>query len=220
MPGWPVMTILLIAAGTFILLNLLRSREETRRPRPPVRGGARSESEDPQERRQPPLTDLDRFLQEVHRRRTAEEADAKAEPPPRRTDPEQVSPRRSMPEPVARVSLPPTRRSPRSGDRPTSRRSGAPTAREEVIPLAVAVEETTARSRAQSGPEPSATAFPSSPPPIPTVRAVQSVAAPGAKGRQDKSFLAFLSSRQSLRNAVILREIFDPPLCKRAAKPH
>jgi hypothetical protein len=220
MPNWPVMTILLIAAGTFILLNLLRSREESRRQRPPVRGGARSESEDPQGRRQPPLTDLDRFLQEVHRRRTAEGAEADVEPPPRRPDPERVSPRRSVPEPAARVSLPPSRRSPRSGERASTRRSGAPTAREEVIPLAVAVEETTARSRAQSGPEPSATAFPGSPPPLPSVKAVQSVAGPASRGMQDKSYLAFLSSRQSLRNAVILREIFDPPLCKRGAKPH
>jgi hypothetical protein len=219
MPGWPAMTILLIAAGTFILLNLLRSREETRRQRPPVRGGAPSESEDPQGRRQPPLTDLDRFLQEVHRRRAAEGEEANAEPAPRQPDLERVRPRRSAPDTAARVPLPPSRRLPRSGERASSRRSGAPGAQEEVIPLAIAVEETTARSRAQSGPESSATAFPSSPPPLPSVKAVQSVAAPGSRGRQDKSFLAFLSSRQSLRNAVILREIFDPPLCKRAAKP-
>jgi hypothetical protein len=220
MPPWPIWTILLIAAGTFILLNLLRSRDEIRRQRPPMRGGSPSDTDESQSRKQAPVTDLDRFLQEVHRRRSTEGAEIAAEPPARRSIPERVSTRSATPDPAARAALPPSRRSPRSGDRIPSRRSGTSEAQVEAIPLAIAVEEPTGRSRAQSGPEPSATVFPGSPPPLPSVKAVQSVAAVGSKGKQDKSFLALLSTRQSLRNAVILREIFDPPLCKRTSRPH
>jgi hypothetical protein len=198
MPGWPVMTILLIAAGTFILLNLLRNREETRRQRPPMRDGIRNEADDPRPRREPPLTDLDRFLQEVHRRRTSESAEAKPEPPRR-------------PVPAPRVAPSASRRSSRAGERATSRSS----AREEVIPLAIAVDTPADRPRNQGVPEPGVIAFPGSPVAPPTVTTIQRVGATGVKKRQDTSFLRFLSSRSSLRDAVILREIFDPPLCKR-----
>jgi hypothetical protein len=221
MPGWPVMTILLIAAGTFVLLNLLRNREEIRRQRPPVRGDAREEGDDPQTRRQPPLTDLDRFLQEVHRRRqTGEAPEAMVELPQRPSESERVRPRPPVAEPVGRVARVPGRRSPRTGEKPSSRGSGASARQQEVIPLAIAVQEPASRSQVQFGTETSATVFLSSPPPVAAVRAVQSVEAPGAKARPNKSFLALLSSRQALRDVMILREIFDPPLCKRGVKPH
>jgi hypothetical protein len=220
MPPWPIWTILLIAAGTFILLNLLRSREETRRQRPPVRGASPSDADDSQSRKQAPVTDLDRFLQEVHRRRTSEGAEIVAVTPARRPTPERGSTRSSAQDPATRAALPPSRRSLRSGERIPSRRSGASEAQAEAIPLAIAVEEPTSRSRVPPVLEPTGTAFPGSPPPPAAVKAVQSVAAPGSRKRQDSSFLAYLSSRQSLRNVVILREIFDPPLCKRASKPH
>jgi hypothetical protein len=220
MPQWTIWTILLIAAGTFILLNLLRSREETRGQRTPMRRGAQNDADESRGKRQPPLTDLDRFLQEVHRRRTAEGPEAETETPVRRPEPEQSGRRASSPAPVARAALPPSRRSRPAGERSSSRRSGTSQTQEEVIPLAIAVEEPAGRSRGQSGPEPSSTVFPGSPPPLPSVKAVQSVAAPGSKKRQDNSFLALLSSRQSLRNAIIVREILDPPICKRHAQPH
>jgi hypothetical protein len=160
-------------------------------------------------------------LQEVHRRRQSGEApEAKAEPPQRFSESERASPRRAAPEPVARVARVPSRRSPRSGEKPSSRGTVASPLQEDVIPLVIAVEEPASRSQVQFGTDPSATAFPSSPPPLAAVRAVQSVEAPGSKARQNKSFLALLSSRQALRDVMILREIFDPPLCKRRAKPH
>jgi hypothetical protein len=210
---WPIWAILLVAAGAFILLNLLRNKEEMRRRHPPVQGRARGTEDNPDGTRQAPVTDLDRFLQEVHRRRRVAEGEESGAQPVRRPVESPASPRRSTPAPVPRAYPGPSRRAPRSGERPTARRpSAAPV---EVIPLAIPVEDPASRSWARSGPEPSATVFPASPQPLPAVRAVQSVEASRSPARKGNSFLALLNSRQALRNAIVLREILDPPLCKR-----
>jgi hypothetical protein len=212
MPQWGIWTILLIAAGTFILLNLLRSREELRRQRPLSRGGSSRDAEGSEARKQPPLTDLDRFLQEVHRRRNADETESAPKPAVRQPASGRTGNRSSAPQPAVPVG----RRSPRAGERTPSRRPSASRAQEEVIPLAIAVEEPAGRGKVRSVPEPAAAAFPSSPPPPPAVLLSAKPAVVSVSGKQqDRTFLAFLSSRQSLRDAVILREIFDPPLCKR-----
>jgi hypothetical protein len=202
--GWPL-AILLTAAGAFILLNLLRSKEEARRRRP-VQGSAREQDDNPERKRQAPVTDLDRFLQEVHRRRRQAEGE-EATPQPR-VEPVIVVRPPARPDRVGPI---PGRRPARSRERQPARRSDA--AAFEAIPVAIAVEEP--RSAARSGPEPSATVFPASPPALPAVRAVQSVEASRSGARRGKSFFALLNSRQALRDAIVLREILGPPLCKR-----
>src|ERR1700736_2238034 len=99
-----IWAILLTAAGVFILLNLLRTKEESRRRGPP-QGGAPVAEDNPQARREPPMTDLDRFLQEVHRRRVAAEGEEPREDRPVR--------------PVERVTIPPRRPTPTSTSRPS-----------------------------------------------------------------------------------------------------
>src|SRR5439155_20799500 len=141
-----------------ILLSLLRNQEETCRRRP-AQGGVRGAEDNPDSKRRPPLTDLDRFLQEVHRRRMAAEGEETTEETSPRPVAPLIIPRRSGPASASRVPPGPGRRMARSGERQPSRRSAAAPIEVEAIPVAIPVEDTAAQSSARSGPEPSSTVF-------------------------------------------------------------
>jgi hypothetical protein len=204
-PAWCIWAVVLFAGGVLILLNIIRNREEIRRRQT----SPREAGDDPSSRREPPATDLDRFLREVHRRRrTAQEEGA-----PRRESPPPVREPRPAPQPFSRMSAPPPRRPLRSEDRPPSRRPSAPPIQTEVIPLVIPVDDpgpgTQRRLAAQGMPvefPPSQAAPPSSPSTAATIRATS---------QRRAAIVALLGNPQALRNAIILREIFDPPLCKR-----
>jgi len=208
---WQIWIILLIAAGTFILLNLLRSREEARRQPPRARNSARRASDESEGGRQEPITDLDRFLREVHSRRSA----AGAEPPAARPAPER--PRKSSPLPTGRVAPPPKRRSGRPEERSTTRRSNVSETPLEAIPVAIAVEVPVRAEPQPSTPNPYVVGFPGASPMPPAPSTAGPIAASMSRPGQG-AFVGLLSSRQSLRDVMILREIFDPPLCKRRPK--
>jgi hypothetical protein len=208
--GW---AILLTAVGVFILLNLFRNKEEARRRRPPARGPRPIDADDPSGRRQEPVTDFDRYLQDFQRRRRTSgtgEQKPRPQPPVRPAQPVQNRPRRAAPESERRS---PTRS---SVDSPLARQSASGPLQTEVIPYAIPVGELAPPPRVTLEPIRivPAKAFPVTPPAPRAARGVGAAPLPRPVAK-DESFLALLQSRQTLRNVIILREILDPPLSKR-----
>jgi hypothetical protein len=203
----------LTALGVFIILNLLRNKEEARRRRPPLRESRPEDADEPSGRRQEPVTDFDRYLQDFQRRRRATERGEqrpRLQPPVRRDQTAQSRPRRAN----TASSRPSAPRA--SVDAPLARQSTARPLQTDVIPYALPVNEPTSLLPAALAPIPvtPATAFPVIPtaPPVARGAGTTSMLRPGvAQG----SFKALLQSRQNLRSAIILREILDPPLSKR-----
>ena len=202
---WCFWAVLLFAGGVLVLLNIIRNREEIRRRQT----SPREAGDDPPVRREPPATDLDRFLREGHRRRrTAQEEGApRREPPPLVREPRPALP------PFSRTSAPPPRRPSPSEDRPPSRRPSAPPIQTEVIPLVIPVDDPGPGSKRRLAAQGTPLAFPPSqaaPPGSPSTEATIR-----ATGQRRAAIVALLGTPQALRNAIILREVFDPPLCKR-----
>ncbi|HXG12966.1 MAG TPA: hypothetical protein VNK04_24625, partial [Gemmataceae bacterium] len=122
MQGWEIWLVPLIAMAVWILGSLLRGGLEERQrdnlPRPGPGGGPEGG------RPSRPVSDLERFLEEVHRRRQAaaekRERESPREPPS--SSPERVESRprpRSVPAPVR--PPPPPRRPPRPAPPPVAR---------------------------------------------------------------------------------------------------
>ena len=202
---WCFWAVLLFAGGVLILLNIIRNREVIRRQQ----GSPREAGDEPPSRREQPTTDLDRFLREVHRRRrTAQEEGAPGrEPPPLVREP------RPAAQPFSRTSAPPPRRPSRSEDRLPSRRPSATPIQTDVIPVVIPVDDPGPGTKKRLAAQASAVEFPASaaaPPGSPSVAATLRAA-----GQRRAAIVALLGNPQALRNAIILREIFDPPLCKR-----
>jgi hypothetical protein len=207
MNGWEVWLALIVAAAVWILGHLLRQggddagkrgpagRPEGRPARPAAPPG-RSQSS----------TELDRFLQEVARRKQAAEQQRTREPapaPPRRpVRPREESPdrppRRRMPEAIPQV-LPaePVRQRP-SVERPLER----------VVPLV----------RPTPRAEPPVAVVPVEPAevvlPAPAVRLFPPARRDTVSPTLQK-LAAMLRSRDDLRAGIVLREILQPPLCHR-----
>jgi hypothetical protein len=209
---WHFWLVPLIAVAVWILGSLLRSGAEERqrmlqRQNP---GGGPDGGRQPQR----PNTDLDRFLQEVHRRRQASERrDVQEEPPP--------VPERADSRPKPRPVPPPVRQPPPPPRRPAVRPASPPPAVRR--PQTRTVEDPTPVVQV---------VVPASPTPVDQLPAVVPVLsevgiAPGRQARKARtatyrdpvgpppSLAALLSSPEGLRNAFILREILDAPLCKR-----
>jgi hypothetical protein len=206
--GWVGWAVILTSAAVFIVLNLLRNKDEARR-RPPVRRETESTDDDapPSERRQP-ITDFDRYLQDFQRRRQAKDGGQqrpKPQPVARLAQPIDRRTRRPAPVPVAR----PAARS--TVDAPLSQRP-APS-RNEPIPYAIPVDEAPPPRAIPAPTSVPIAAFPTVPVAA-TARAIGQAGIARPKVRSD-SFVALLQSKQSLRNIMILREILDPPLSKR-----
>ncbi len=151
--------VLVIAVAVWIVTNVLRPREEQpTRPRPRSRPA-----------------DLDRFLQEIERRRREAEVPLDVVPAGPRQVPEPPRPAPPVPPPVVEVV-----------------RAVVPPA---VQPVAVT-------------PAPMLRTEVAAPPPPATVR-------PRRRSRSTAGLLALLRSPDSLRTAILLREVLGPPACRR-----
>lgn len=200
MDNWIKLLVPLIALAVWILSNMAKNREEPRRnqrsPTPPDMDSP------PRPRRAP--TDVDRFLEEVRRRR---ESGEKKSPPLLREAPASREQTRSRPVsgPVAEPVVRPHRPAPTSEEGP-KQRSPRRSAAQEAVPVAKIV----------------------SPPPLPQLTPAQvaeqaSIAAlgqPGQMAAKDvspaiKQLFGLLKSPQTMQTAVLLREILEAPRCRR-----
>jgi hypothetical protein len=203
-----LLLIVVVVEAVWILSSLFRGSEEERRPpagRPAQRPGTTPN------RTRPPATNVDRFLEEINRRRreAAERQSAQrpAPPPPART------PSRQGPPPT-RPSPPPAQRFPpvEVVARPQPRVVEAVAVVEER--KAPAAQPLPSRAPATSGTE---TFVPST---VTDVRMAVAVTSPAPVGRATVSpvlaeLLPLLRGRKSLRSAFLLKEIFGRPLCQR-----
>lgn len=190
---WVKWAIPLVVVGVYIVSQLAAQlRDAKRRPNrnlPPTRPDD-SPSTPPRPRAQRPSPEMDRFLEEVRRRQ---------QPPPAQPRPVQERPR-PQPSPRPVVLAPASTSAPA---RPVVRTSPRPPNRKipEAVPAAIATLPT------QTLPVISA------PPPPPPTRV--SVSADKPASAAVYQVLDLLRDRQSLATAVLLREILDPPLCRR-----
>ena len=216
MGGWEVWFALIVAAAVWILGHLLRQsaqNEERRDQARPGPGERRAPGRPPGGApRQPPArSELDRFLQEVNRRKQLAEQQERAQqgsaaPPERRpVRPRTVTidrpPPRRVAEPIPEViPVEPAR------SRPAVARRAEPApvlelAQAEALPATV-LPVTPAASVAGQVTLGTATAFP------PTRRKAGSSGALRQLG-------TMLRSTDNLRAGLMLREILDRPLCQR-----
>jgi hypothetical protein len=217
--NWQVGIVPLIAVAVWIISHLLRGNEPEKKP--PLR--ARQPGEDPQGRQKEPLTDLDRFLREVNRRRqNAEErrTGPVAKPAVVSAQPVAERPRPSMPKPT-RTAPPPRRQANRPAATPP-RSSSQPAFKPEPLTVLPA-DDRTERALPLPASEQTPLAFPTSSEVIriatPAALATLAKLAPPVKQLTDvrvqTPLIALLSSPESLKTAIVLREIFEQPLCRR-----
>jgi hypothetical protein len=222
---WEILIVPLIAFAVWILSSLLKEAEEPVKGRPRGEGG-------PQRGRRPP-SEVDRALAQRRAQRSEAERNRDpgtqpfgpsdrrgAEPMPaalQRERPEKEQPRRAeqrRPQPPPQPSpAPPARR---LLDQPVA----PPKAKPAPVELAPQLAATPAPAQVGVRPAPPA-APPGAPPAVtsalqkpnvaPTVTTTEPVLAP---------LMQLLRSPQSARLAFILREIIDPPLCRRPRRPH
>lgn len=215
---WEIWLVPLIAMAVWILGSLLRGNVEDRqrnnngpqRPNPREPG--------PQEGRpRKPATDLEKFLEEVHRRRQATEKgeDEPSQEPPRPIPVVEKPVSRPQPRIVpAPLRQPPQPKRTQRTAAPTVRRTRPRQSMEEPVVLDVVVVQEPQPPLVQPVAPPSV---------IPSGDVVVMSAAlrtppttpRSSTPRVTPSLAALLSSRQNLRNAFILKEIFDPPLSRR-----
>lgn len=190
--GWEVLIIPIIGVAVWIISTLIRGAEQAKDP------------ERPAQRKPEKVTDLDRFLREVHRRRQGDEREeerpTRAEP--RREPPRRAAPRTARPQEEVPVALP-------VEEVLTAQpASGAPVLRvHEAPPLPGASAEASGRPALRvhqvprlpdMPPDTSARSLPQLPP---------SAALAGLKD--------LLRSREGLCKAMILQEVFGPPRSRR-----
>jgi hypothetical protein len=208
---WVKWLIPLVVVFVIILSNLARIAQDEkkqlprRRPRP---NGERDATMQPRR----PTSEVERFLDEVNRRRRADAAGPRPPLPPR---PPAVPPRVVAERPASRdvqdlpaAVLPvaaapvdqsmPTKRPPREMSPPTERRGPTP-AVEEILTATVVP-------------------FPPGSAPAPAATAATGTA-PVVARKPDTAtavmLLKLLRSPASLKTAVVLREVLDGPLCRR-----
>jgi hypothetical protein len=175
-----------VALGVWFLITLLRKTEEERRSR--ERSASRSERPAPPPKKRLPPADIDRFLEEVNRRRRqAPEGQARPAPKPRPTP--------SGPATTGRVSRPaPTAR-------PVPPATAARVA-EAVVAVAVPASRATWADNQTPGPI--------------TAPALTQVT-PRRQSEGLHLLFDLLRSPQSLRTAVLMKEILGPPRCRRSS---
>jgi hypothetical protein len=220
MNNWQAWIVPVIALGVWILSHLLRGSEQDKKAPP----RERLPGENPPGRAKEPLTDLDRFLREVNRRRqNAEERrpGPAAKPSPVLTaQPVAERPRPSMPKPTR--ALPPRRQASRPA--PAAPSKAATTSTFQPEPLTVLpADSKPLHAISLPASEQTPLAFPTSSEIIriatPAAMATAAKMAPAIKQASSRSspapFLTLLSSAENVKAAMVLREIFDPPLCRR-----
>ncbi len=190
----PVIYIVILAAAVLFLSNIFRGDKEAQN----------SKRTGPANRARPPEGDVDRFLEEINRRRReanerrAAKSDLPAQPPPPLRRPE---PRR--PEPPRR-SLPSESRPARVPQAPVPKVQ-TPSVLKKAPPVVLPVSPVVAAPVVVAEVKP--------PPlsPAPAAAKVTSRAPSPAVAR----LLPLLHSRQTLRAAILLQEILGPPLAHR-----
>ncbi len=188
----------IIAVAVWILSSLIKGNEEqVRRPRP------RPEPDEPppdRPRRAP--SEIDRFLQEVQRRRKDKDGEERRKDPERRAEPVMAEIPRAIPVEPILIPEPLRRASGRHGERASKRRSV------EVPPVVV-----------QEVPPPAALATSGSfwQPPAQAAQptAARAAGTPAQQTSASRQLLALLRSPQSLGTAFLLREVLDRPLSMR-----
>ncbi len=207
MAGWEVLLIPLIALGLWIVSAIFRGAAGAAKNERPGQVG----QQEAQRALRRPASDLDRFLEETRRRKAAQAppaAPATAEPVAARPQP---LPRPAPPRPAAPV---PQARPAQSAER-------RPTPKREARPAEVPVQRRQANEPAMVPPPAPAT--------VAVVTPVQAVpvSLPTASGqvraagqpRAANPFLvqlaALLNKKESIRAAIVLREVLDRPLCDR-----
>jgi hypothetical protein len=200
---WIKLAIPLVVLAFWILGHLLRNQQEEA---PPMsrRLPPRPDGDPPGTRPRRTTTDVERFLEEVRRRRegqpsnlTQEEEEAETGRSKDATSTRPVPPARPVlpvPRPVEPVQRPPLKR-------PLLREPPA------VVPVPPPAEEVVV-ARLVAGPGEVAPPR-SGPPPVPS--SLLDMKAPSAV-----QLLHFLKSRQSIATAVVLREVFEAPLSRRS----
>ena len=190
--GW-IIPVVLVAV--WIIGMIVRSREDEqarKNPRPPGNRPGRE-----------PVTDLDRFLREVHRRRQAgeqQETPERAERPPVVVEP--VAPR-PWPIPLERPSAP-ARRLPRRPETESERQN---------IPTVIAVAQPMPVMQPSAAPV--MAALPVAPATL-AATVVPAVALPAPPPSEIQETVGrLLHSSEGLRAAMILQEVFGSPLCRR-----
>jgi hypothetical protein len=203
MNGLEFILILLVPLGVWILSSIFKSDDE--RPAGRAANGNRS----PVQRR--PVTDLERFLEEARRRREMAGGRQQASPEPPRPAPQRERRPTPLPEQRQRVPQQPPRRRQVEGPAP---RTNRPPVLLEAVPEALPVVTPVARGeavRVEATVEPvaSAAAMPvaAPTPPRPAPRITTSPAV--------RHLAALLRSPQTAGTAIVLREVFDQPLCRR-----
>jgi hypothetical protein len=186
-----ILVVFLIPLAVWIFSTLVRGNEEERaqngRRRGPRAGGMAPG------RPRPATSDIDRFLEEISRRRR--------EGGPRPTPPA------PQPAPAPTVQLPPTPRPQRRpGPTPRPKAPAKPTPPRVVQEIPQVVEVVV------SEPVPTPPR-PASPAPVAPPAGVRRPVNPMAA-----QLLNLLRSPQGIRTAILLHEIFGPPVCRRARR--
>jgi hypothetical protein len=218
--NWSVWIVPIIALAVWIISYLLRGNEPEKKPMQRVR----QPGDDPQGRPKEPLTDLDRFLREVNRRRqNAEErrTGPVAKPPVVTAQPVEERPRPSMPKP-ARPAQPPRRQASRPAPTPPKKTTTQPAFKPEPLTVLPA-DDRTERALPLPASEQTPLAFPTSSEVVriatPAALATLAKLAPPVKQVDDAivqtPLMSLLSSPKYLKYAIVMREIFEPPLCRR-----
>jgi hypothetical protein len=219
-----LLLIVVVVELVWILSSIFRGTEDDRKgqQRPPLTPRAPGASGPPRTQR-PPATTVDRFLEEINRRRR--EAAERQTPAgqirpqvpvpgrPRSLEPRPEPPRR-QPRPAPAVVTPPLARPPAPGRLPA-----------EVVVTEVQypqVEEIEAR-RPRPAVKPASSPAASPPEKVVAAEVIEVRPRPDkAATRQTRpaparaaQLMAMLQNRQTLRNALVLNEILAPPLCER-----
>jgi hypothetical protein len=177
--GWEVLVIPIIGVAVWIISTVLRGAEEAKR-------GAQPGRKKPEK-----VTDLDRFLREVQRRRESAEREEQRSRQVEREEEEERVERRPRPQP----------------SRP------APVV-EEAIPVVIPVEAVAVAPPIVAAPVLRTIEAP----PLPVMLAEPAPAPPTTPRRQPVAAAGLremLRSRDGLRKVMILREVLGPPLALR-----
>lgn len=235
--------LLIIFAVIWVIGNVVRSKQEEPRTPPPRRPPPREPNPQARptptptqtaSRPTPPVSDIDRFLQEIDRlRRKNVEDQAVAEPPKPKPPP---PPPREEPKPKPRTSEPqqPQTRAPKQAKQakqaktapkretppaPTGKRAPGGLATELDARDAAAAAEAQAASPTVSSDNPLLDQISSAKPQATTSFPEIRRGVEQTKGSPAELLIALLKSRKGMPIAFVLREILEDPKCKRPPTP-
>jgi len=179
---------ILVAIIMWILSSLFSTKEEEQ---PTAQSGTRKPA---MSRPRSSASDIERFLEEMNRRRRQ----APEQPPPMPRPPQQ--PRRPRPGRVETVAMPTSVPVPAPKRQPTRRRAA----------VEVVVEEPRRRPEAESDRIEILDEGPAAPPATPVVTRLARPMSPALA-----TLLPLLVSKQQLRSALLLHDILGQPRCRR-----